>query len=104
MIPHQHAVDLHVGARLRERRTALGVSQGKLGKALGLTFSQIQKYENGANRIGAGQLYRIGMLLGVEPSWFFAGLDGRPEPLVRPYVNPKITKALNALIQEIPRR
>ena len=61
---------------MRQRREALGISQGRLGRHLGLTFSQIQKYEKGANRIGAGRLYQIATFLGVPPSYFFEGLDG----------------------------
>ncbi len=62
---------------MRQRREALGISQGRLGRHLGLTFSQIQKYEKGANRIGAGRLYQIADFLGVPPSWFFEGMDSR---------------------------
>lgn len=67
---------------MRYRRESLGISQGRLGRHLGLTFSQIQKYEKGANRIGAGRLYQIAAYLGVPPSYFFEGLEGgtRPEP------------------------
>ena len=53
----------------------LGISQGRLGRHLGLTFSQVQKYEKGTNRIGAGRLYQIAAFLGVQPGYFFAGLD-----------------------------
>ena len=52
-------VDIHVGARVRLRRTLLGMSQEKLGKALGLTFQQVQKYERGANRIGSSRLFQL---------------------------------------------
>lgn len=61
---------------MRARREALGISQGRLGKQLGLTFSQIQKYEKGANRIGAGRLYQISGILGVEPAYFYIGFGG----------------------------
>ncbi len=50
-------IDVHVGSRVRLRRTLLGMSQEKLGEAIGLTFQQVQKYERGANRIGAGRLF-----------------------------------------------
>ena len=73
---------MHVGQRMRRRREALGISQGRLGRHLGLTFSQVQKYEKGANRIGAGRLYQIADFLGVQPAYFFAGLD-EEEPAVR---------------------
>ena len=64
-------VDVHVGARVRMRRTLLGLSQEKLGDALGLTFQQVQKYERGANRIGASRLYQISQVLDVPVSYFF---------------------------------
>ncbi len=60
---------------MRQRRESLGISQGRLGRHLGLTFSQIQKYEKGANRIGAGRLYQIAKYLGVKPSYFYEDLD-----------------------------
>ncbi len=66
-----HDIDVYVGQRLRERRTALGISQGRLGRHLGLTFSQVQKYEKGSNRIGAGRLFQIASFLGVPTSHFF---------------------------------
>ncbi|BAQ16962.1 helix-turn-helix domain-containing protein [Methyloceanibacter caenitepidi] len=64
-------VDGHVGRRIRLRRMQVGLSQTDLGDALGLTFQQIQKYENGANRIGAGRLVEIAAVLGIEVGWFF---------------------------------
>ncbi len=69
-------IDGYVGLRMRRRREALGISQGRLGRHLGLTFSQIQKYEKGTNRIGAGRLYQIATFLGVTPSHFFEGIQG----------------------------
>ena len=67
-------VDVHVGSRVRLRRTLLGMSQGKLGEAIGLTFQQIQKYERGANRISASTLYRLSQVLDVPVSFFFDGM------------------------------
>lgn len=64
-------VDIHVGYRVRLRRTLLGMSQEKLGNALGLTFQQIQKYERGANRIGSSRLYKLSKILDVNVSYFF---------------------------------
>ncbi len=64
-------VDVHVGNRLRFRRTILGFSQERLGDEVGLTFQQIQKYERGANRIGASRLYQFSQILGVPVSYFF---------------------------------
>ena len=68
-------VDVHVGGRVRMRRMLVGMSQEKLGEALGLTFQQVQKYEKGANRIGASRLYQIGSVLGVPIEYFFDGLE-----------------------------
>ncbi len=67
--------DRHVGQRIRERRIVLGLSQTKLADGLGITFQQIQKYENGHNRIAAGRLYGCAQLLGVRPEYFFEGLE-----------------------------
>lgn len=64
-------VDVHVGGRVRLRRTLLGMSQEKLGEAIGLTFQQVQKYERGANRIGASRLYDLSRVLDVPVSFFF---------------------------------
>ncbi len=64
-------IDIHVGSRVRLRRNLLGMSQEKLGEALGLTFQQIQKYERGANRVGASRLFEMSKVLGVTVSFFF---------------------------------
>jgi transcriptional regulator with XRE-family HTH domain len=64
-------IDVHVGSRVRLRRTLLGLSQEKLGEAIGLTFQQVQKYERGANRIGASRLYDLARVLDVPVSFFF---------------------------------
>src|SRR5476649_3090144 len=69
--------DIHVGARVRLRRTLLGLSQEKLGDAIGLTFQQVQKYERGANRVGASRLYDLSKVLDVPVSFFF---DDMPAP------------------------
>jgi transcriptional regulator with XRE-family HTH domain len=70
--------DKHVGARVRMRRMMLGMSQEKLGDALGLTFQQVQKYEKGANRIGASRLQQIAHILQVPVSFFFEGAPSVP--------------------------
>jgi transcriptional regulator with XRE-family HTH domain len=77
-------IDKHVGSRVRMRRMMLGMSQEKLGDALGLTFQQVQKYEKGTNRIGASRLQQISHILQVPVSFFFEGAPtvpslGRPE-------------------------
>ena len=66
-----HPVDIHVGSRVRQRRTLLGMSQEKLGDAVGLTFQQIQKYERGTNRIGCSRLYEFSKMLDVPVAYFF---------------------------------
>lgn len=64
-------VDVHVGARVRMRRTLLGMTQTKLGDAIGLTFQQVQKYERGVNRIGSSRLYDLARVLDVPINFFF---------------------------------
>ncbi len=66
-----HPVDVNVGKRLRVRRTLLGMSQEKLGDALGITFQQLQKNERGANRIGSSRLFELSRILDVPISYFF---------------------------------
>jgi DNA-binding XRE family transcriptional regulator len=78
-------IDRHVGSRVRMRRVMLGMSQEKLGDALGLTFQQVQKYEKGTNRIGASRLQQISRTLDVPPAFFFEGAPSfeamtNPEP------------------------
>ena len=66
-------IDRHVGSRVRMQRILMNMSQEKLGEALGITFQQVQKYEKGANRIGASRLQQISKTLNVPPSFFFEG-------------------------------
>ena len=80
--------DKHVGARLRMRRLMVGMSQHELGHALGLTFQQLQKYEKGANRIGASRLHQLARILQVPVGFFFEGapenIGGAPTPTEAP--------------------
>ena len=69
-------VDKYVGSRVRMRRIMLGMSQEKLGEALGLTFQQVQKYEKGTNRVGASRLQNISSILNVPVSFFFEDAPG----------------------------
>ncbi|MCI5077994.1 helix-turn-helix domain-containing protein [Oricola sp.] len=69
-------IDIHVGSRIRLRRTMLGMSQEKLGEALGITFQQVQKYEKGTNRVGASRLQNIAAILGVPVAFFFEDAPG----------------------------
>jgi transcriptional regulator with XRE-family HTH domain len=64
-------VDIHVGSRVRLRRTLLGLSQDKLARAIGVSFQQLQKYERGTNRISASRLFALSKVLGVGIAWFF---------------------------------
>ncbi len=71
-----HPVDRHVGRRVCEKRISLGYNQSDLGRALGLTFQQIQKYEKGANRVSASKLWDIARFFKVDIGYFFEGLGG----------------------------
>jgi transcriptional regulator with XRE-family HTH domain len=70
-------IDVHVGSRVRFRRLELGMSQGNLGSALGLTFQQVQKYERGTNRLGASRLQHVSRILKVPIAYFFEGTPGQ---------------------------
>ncbi len=72
-------IDVHVGVRICARRKLLQLSQKQMAEKLGITFQQIQKYEKGVNRIGAGRLYTIALILGVDINYFFEGIN--PEDL-----------------------
>jgi transcriptional regulator with XRE-family HTH domain len=76
-VPKKQAnpVDAHVGHRVRLRRMLIGMSQERLGELLGLTFQQVQKYEKGINRIGAGRLFEVAGILGVPVSFFYEDAD-----------------------------
>jgi transcriptional regulator with XRE-family HTH domain len=67
-------IDKYVGSRIRMQRLLVGMTQQKLGDAIGLTFQQVQKYEKGANRVGASRLQQISSALGVAPGFFFEGV------------------------------
>lgn len=72
---HPDPIDRHVGAKIRQKRTLLGLSQEKMAEALGITFQQVQKYENGTNRVGSSRLYNISKILGTSVGTFFDGLN-----------------------------
>ncbi len=78
-------IDSHVGARVRLRRMLIGMSQERLGELLGVTFQQVQKYEKGANRIGASRLFEISRVLDVPVQFFF---DDMPQSGDRPIARP----------------
>ena len=82
-------IDVQVGNRVRIRRMLIGMSQEKLGDLLGLTFQQVQKYEKGVNRIGAGRLYEVARILNVPVDFFYQGVGEAPglnEPQTTPPV------------------
>jgi len=94
-------VDIQVGSRVRLRRNMLGLSQEKLGEAIGLTFQQVQKYERGANRIGASRLHELSRVLDVPVSFFFDDMDpvrapaipgGFAEPPAEPFESDPLRK------------
>ncbi len=116
-------VDAHVGERVRNRRTELGLTQEDLALELEISYQQVQKYETGANRVSAGRLYQIARKLGVEVAYFFKDLDegadaGPITPLghgggnrstieiARNFAqisDPEIRSALNGLIKSLSR-
>lgn len=79
MAENPDPVDIHVGKQVKKRRNALSMSQEKLGKALGLTFQQVQKYERGVNRIGSSRLYQLSQILDMDITYFFEGYADAPE-------------------------
>lgn len=81
MVTNNNAVDIHVGKRIRLRRTLLGLSQDQLSAALNITFQQVQKYERGSNRVSASRLWDISQILDVEIGYFFD--DMSPETKAR---------------------
>jgi transcriptional regulator with XRE-family HTH domain len=78
-LPKKHAnpVDAQVGSRVRLRRMLIGMSQERLGELLGLTFQQVQKYEKGVNRIGAGRLFDVARILGVPIDYFYESVSSQ---------------------------
>jgi transcriptional regulator with XRE-family HTH domain len=74
-VTNNNAVDVHVGKRIRLRRTLLGMSQEQLGTALNITFQQVQKYERGANRVSASRLWDISQIVDVPISYFFEDMS-----------------------------
>ena len=93
------AIDKHVGQRVRERRRALGLSQERLGNALNISFQQVQKYENGKNRIGASRLKRIAETLQVGPGFFFDTDPTEPSPATRRSL--EMVKRFNSLPADV---
>lgn len=95
-------IDVHVGARIRLRRTALGMSQEKLGEALKLTFQQIQKYERGVNRVGASRLYDLCRVFRVSADYFFEGLPSFGSDMRRPAGGFAVAETQAGLADDLP--
>src|SRR5687768_18019354 len=102
-------IDRYVGARIRERRIMLGLTQQQMAALIGVTYQQAHKYEKGLNRVAAGRLYRVAQGLGVEVGYFFEGLETEsrfvPSPqqlmlldLTRNYVNIPLRKHREAIV------
>jgi len=104
-------VDIHVGTRVRLRRQVLKMSQEKLGDQLGVTFQQVQKYERGANRVGASRLWRMAEVLEVPVNFFFEGLgeqmpiggfaEDEQRPIVYDFINSSDGVALALAVSKI---
>lgn len=103
-------IDVHVGSRVRLRRLLVGMSQDRLGEELGVTFQQVQKYERGANRIGASRLFQMSRVLSVPVAFFFEGMEGSQAsgfaegdqtPLVDDFINSPEGVALAAAFSRI---
>jgi transcriptional regulator with XRE-family HTH domain len=77
-------IDHHVGARIRERRIMLGLTQQQIAEMIGVTYQQAHKYERGINRISAGRLFEIARVLGVPITYLFEGVDGYEEVAAHP--------------------
>ena len=89
-------VDIHVGTRLRERRTLLGYSQTQLADTLGITFQQVQKYERGANRVSASRLVDLSSVLDTDIMYFF---DDMPTEVYKQ--SPRLRSGLNEKVEDI---
>ena len=76
-----HPIDIHVGQRLKQQRILQGISQESLAKQLGITFQQIQKYENGTNRISASKLYELSQILKTPIQFFFENYQKSTQPI-----------------------
>jgi transcriptional regulator with XRE-family HTH domain len=105
-----HLVDIHVGARVRMRRKAMGLSQTQLADSVGITFQQLQKYERGTNRVSASKLYGMAVTLQTSVAWFFEGMsvldvggDGDKRTLaVRRFMATEEGVELASLVPQLP--
>src|SRR5690349_7946613 len=92
-------IDHHIAARLRQRRTMLGLTQQQVAELVGITYQQAHKYETGANRVSAGRLHQLARALGVEPGYFYEGLGSgeRPRPTARQRQTIELARSFAAL-------
>ncbi|KQY99049.1 Cro/Cl family transcriptional regulator [Caulobacter sp. Root1455] len=105
-----HLVDIHVGARIRLRRKAMGLTQTQLANSVGITFQQLQKYERGANRVSASKLYGMAVTLQISVAWFFEGMasledSGESDPRTQAVFRFMATKEgveLASLVPQLP--
>lgn len=93
-----HPVDVAVGAKVAELRKFRGLNQSDLGRALGLTFQQVQKYERGANRISCSKLVGIARTLSVTPAYFFAeDAEAQADAVLPVAIPPRMIRAMGSL-------
>ena len=97
-VPKKQAnpIDIQVGNRVRIRRMLIGMSQERLGDLLGLTFQQVQKYEKGVNRIGAGRLFEVSRILNVPIDFFYEGLNATQPGLNEPENAPPVMEFVSS--------
>ncbi len=98
-----HPTDVHVGRKVREARAARSMSQEQLGKKLGISFQQVQKYEKGTNRIGASRLYEISQHLQTPVSYFFDGLDEAHDDKVLPRRTIQLAHQIESIEDQVVR-
>ena len=93
MAINPNPIDIHVGGQVKQRRILLGLSMVQVAKHFDLTFQQIQKYENGSNRISASKLFKLSQILMVPIAYFFEGLDenGVPQDVIEPNLTKRET-------------
>lgn len=93
------SIDLHVSAKLKEQRLLAGFTQQNLAKHLGVTFQQIQKYENGGNRLSSGRLFLVSKLFNVDPAIFFEGLEVGKDASIKNGLTPQDIKITSKAIK-----
>lgn len=103
MVKRVTSIDIHVGKRLKLRRIEMGLSQEKLAKSLQMTFQQIQKYEKGVNRVSAGKLYELAVVLAVPVEYFFEELGESEYTKINFDSLNKQVLVISRLIQGVPK-